>query len=90
MALIARLPARNIRSVIRVARQTRAPSPMPGNTYMLLHCEAARVRPSISRVGKGLPVATRPRPWVAVQTSSGVHSQQLVGLESGITTGCGQ
>ena len=48
----------------RDAPATDAARPMPGKTYILLHCDGMRVRPLISTGSNGLPVATMARPSV--------------------------
>ena len=71
----------------RDAPATDAARPMPGKTYMLLHCDGMRVRPLISTGSNGLPVATMARPSVHSYACCGVHSDFAVGLDIGITTG---
>mmetsp|Transcript_25742 Transcript_25742/g.60719 ORF Transcript_25742/g.60719 Transcript_25742/m.60719 type:complete len:338 (+) Transcript_25742:96-1109(+) len=77
----------NMPSVISEAPLTDVASPMPGNTYMLLHCDGVYVDPLSSTGSKGLPVATTARPSVHSYACCGVHSAMLVGLLIGMTIG---
>ena len=71
----------------RDAPATDAARPMPGKTYMLLHCDGMRVRPLISTGSNGEPVATMARPSVHSYACCGVHSAFAVGFDIGITMG---
>mmetsp|Transcript_15569 Transcript_15569/g.64604 ORF Transcript_15569/g.64604 Transcript_15569/m.64604 type:complete len:226 (+) Transcript_15569:428-1105(+) len=79
--------AKIIPSVMVVARDSATPLPSPGNTYMLLDCEATKVWPWYSTGGKGEPAAKSILPLVQLTAFSCVISAFVVGFESGKMSG---